>query len=224
MKNPYLVYVDFECILRKIDTCEPNNKQSFTVKMEKHEPRGFSYLVVRSDGQTYRPFTYKGKDADIIFFTWLQNHEKGMQEDEANKRPLVMTQEDWQKHRNAKECHICNKSLVKDLYCDSMAMYDPDSAKYCSQSHRRCYHQAAKNKYVPYDRRKLKDDIDQWIVNNQETCLFYADPLLVSNFKDSVRDQDHMTGRYRGAADNQCNFKLKLNPKTSPIPVTFHNL
>ena len=44
------------------------------------------------------------------------------------------------------------------------------------------------------------------------------------NFKDSVRDHDHMTGKYRGAAHNDCNFKLKLNPKTAPIPVIFHNL
>ena len=105
-----------------------------------------------------------------------------------------------------------------------MAVYDPDSEKYCGQAHRKCYHQGAKNRYVPYDRRKPKDEIDQWIANNQETCLFCADPLLVPNFKDSVRDHDHMTGRYRGAAHNECNFKLKLNPKTAPIPVIFHNL
>ena len=44
------------------------------------------------------------------------------------------------------------------------------------------------------------------------------------NFKDSVRDHDHMTGKYRGAAHKECNFKLKLNVKTMPIPVIFHNL
>ena len=33
-----------------------------------------------------------------------------------------------------------------------------------------------------------------------------------------------MTGRYRGTAHNNCNFKLKLNAKTVPIPVFFHNL
>ena len=55
MKVPYVVYADFECVLRKIDTCEP---ESFAVKMEKHEPCGFSYsLVLRSDGQTFGPFT-----------------------------------------------------------------------------------------------------------------------------------------------------------------------
>ena len=125
---------------------------------------------------------------------------------------------------NATECPICNKGLVKDLYCDSVAVYDPDSGKYCGQSHRRCYHQAAKNKYAPHDIRKPKDEIDQLIANNQETCLFCADPLLVPNLKDSVSDHDHMTGKYRGAAHNECNFKLKLNPKTAPIPVIFHNL
>ena len=224
MKVPYVVYADFECVLRKMYTCKPSNKQSFTVKTEKHEPCGFSYLVTRSDGQTFGPFKYREEDAVFVFLTWLQNHEKEMREDMANKRHLVMTREDWQKHRNATECHICNKSLVRDLYCDSMAVYDPDSGKYCGQSHRRCFHQAAKNKYVPCDRRKPKDEIDRWNPNNQETCLFSADPLLVPNFKDSVRDHDHMTGRYRGAAHNECNFKLKLSPKTAPIQVLFHNL
>ena len=78
--------------------------------------------------------------------------------------------------------------------------------------------------YAPREIRKPKDAIDQWIANNQETCLFCADPLLVPNFKDSVKDHDHVTGKYRGAAHNECNFKLKLNRKTTPIPVFFHNL
>ena len=224
MKVPYVVYADFECVLRKIDSCEPSPDASFTVKTEKHEPCGFSYMAVRSDGMNFGPFTHKGEDAVYVFLMWLQNHEREMCQDMANKRPLVMTNEDWQKYRGATESHICNKGLVKDIYCDSLAVYDPDSCKYAGQSHRKCYHQAAKNKYVPHERRKPKDEIDQWIANNQETCLFCGDSLLVPNFKDSVRDHDHITGKYREAAHNECNFKLKLNPKTAPIPVIFHNL
>ena len=143
MKVPYVVYADFECLVRKIATCEPDNKQSFTIKTEKHEPCGFSYLVVRSDGQTFGPYTYRGEDAVFVFLRWLQNHEMEMRKDMENKRPLVMRNEDWQKYRNAGECHICNKSLYKDLYLDSMEVYDPDSGKYSGQSHRRCYHKAA---------------------------------------------------------------------------------
>lgn len=58
MKEPYVVYADFECLIRKIHTCEPDSSRSFTVKTEKHEPCGFSYIAVRSDGQTFGPFTY----------------------------------------------------------------------------------------------------------------------------------------------------------------------
>ena len=97
MKVPYVVYADFECVLRQINTCEPDNKQSFTVKTEKHEPCGFSYLIKRSDGKTYGPFTYRGDDVVYVFLRYLQNHEIEMREDMANKRPLVMANEDWQK-------------------------------------------------------------------------------------------------------------------------------
>ena len=171
MKAPYAVYADFECVLKKIATCEPNNKKSFSVKTEKHEPCGFSYMIVRSDGQTFGPYTYRGEDAVYVFLTYLLNHETEMREDMANNRALVMTNQDWQKHMNATECHICNKSLFKDLFLYSMEVYDPDSGKYCGKSHRRCYHQAAKNRYAPCEIRKPKDPkdpIDQWITINQE--------------------------------------------------------
>ena len=159
MKAPYVVYADFECILRKINTCEPDNSRSFTMKTEKHEPCGFSYLIARSDWQTYGPFTYRGEDAVYKFLTSLMAHENKMGEDMTNKKPLAMTKEDGKTHRKAAECHIYNKSLYKDLYLDSMEVYDPDSGKYCGQSHRRCYHQAAK--YAPREIRKPKDAIHQ---------------------------------------------------------------
>ena len=40
----------------------------------------------------------------------------------------------------------------------------------------------------------------------------------------TVRDHCHITGKYRGASHNACNLKLRLNPKTTTIPVVFHNL
>ena len=45
----------------------------------------------------------------------------------------------------------------------------------------------------------------------------------MNNYKDSMKDHCHVTGKYRGAAHNACNLKLRLDPKT-PIPVVFHNL
>ena len=134
-----------------------------------------------------------------------------------------MTPEDWKNHKKATDCHICNKSLVKDSFLDSIPAHDPETGKYCGQSHRRCCFTAMKSFTGPRRERQPKDAIDQWIAKSQETCLFCTELLLVKNFKDSVKDHDHMTGTYRGAA-HKCNFKLKLNAKTAPIPVIFHNL
>ena len=54
--------------------------------------------------------------------------------------------------------------------------------------------------------------------------MFCAEPLLLQNRKDSVKNHCHITGKYCGAVHNECNFKLRLNAKTVPIPVVFHNL
>ena len=163
MKAPYVVYANFECVLGKISSCEQNNKRSFTMKTEKHEPCGFSYMVVRSDGATFGPFIQRREDAVFVFLLWLQNHEREMREDMANERPPVMTNEDWQKHRNVTNCHICNKSLIKDLFLDSISVHYSDSGKYCRQSHRRNCFMAMKRFTGPKRERTAKDEIDQWI-------------------------------------------------------------
>ncbi|XP_065196577.1 uncharacterized protein LOC135828072 [Sycon ciliatum] len=41
---------------------------------------------------------------------------------------------------------------------------------------------------------------------------------------DRVRDHDHVTGRFRGAAHSECNLKLQIHPAHQVVPVFFHNL
>jgi len=74
---------------------EPSPQESFTVKTEKHEPCGFAYIIVRSDGVLYGPFNYRGEDSAFVFLNWLQQHERQIRTEIENKRPLVMTDEDW---------------------------------------------------------------------------------------------------------------------------------
>ena len=58
--------------------------------------------------------------------------------------------------------------------------------------------------------------------NTATTCHICLQDLDLAG--DSVRDQCHITGQYRGAAHNACNLKLRLNPKTTVVPVVFHYL
>ena len=56
MKAPYVIYADFECLLHKIQGCERSSQdESYTDKTEQHEPCGFAYEVLRSDGESRGP-------------------------------------------------------------------------------------------------------------------------------------------------------------------------
>ena len=213
---------------RKIHRCErkPQIKKSYTEKTEQHEACGYSYMVVRSDGEVLEPKVYRGENAVGMFLSDILQEEMTIRESLATPKPLLMTAEDWEKHKNSTECHICEKSLIKDLFLDSIPVYDQDTGSYCSQSHKGCYYVALKKmEFIgPERERKERDKIDQWIANNQETCLFCAEPLLKQNHKDPVKDHCHITGTYRGAAHSACNKKLRINPKMDPILVVFHNL
>jgi len=135
-----------------------------------------------------------------------------------------MTWKDWENFKRAADCHVCNKSLIKDEFLDSIPVWDHDTGRYCGQSHKGCYYAALKEIKFVGPKREIKEKIDQWIAKNQETCLLCAEPLLKQNFRDAVKDHCHITGRYRGAAHSECNKKLRINPKTDKIPVVFHNL
>ena len=42
--------------------------------------------------------------------------------------------------------------------------------------------------------------------------------------EEPVRDQCHLTGKYRGSAHKKCNLKLQISAEKIKIPVIFHNL
>jgi len=205
MKAQFVVYADFESLIKKIHGCA--KKDQATLKTEVHEPCGFSYIIVRSDGETYGPFVYRGENAVQVFLTWLQSHEKLMR-GELIPKPIVMTEEDWIKFKAATECHICNESLVKADFIDAFDVYDPNTGKYCGQSHRRCYFNAMRGFEGPMMKRKPKGG-------------YCHKTLQVNNYRHAVKDHCHITGKYRGVAYNACNLKLRLKPKTIPIPVIF---
>lgn len=228
MKVPFVINVGFEALVRKIHSCEREDgkKACYTKKTEHHEACGFAYTIVRSDGAATQPVVYRGENAVGMFLSEIVKEETKISESLAIPQPLVMTAEDWEKHKNATECHICSKSLLKDSFLDSIPVCDHDTGRYCGQSHKRGYYAAMKKMdFVgPKRERKERDKIDKWVAKNQETCLFCAEPFLKTNYEDSVKDHCHITGRYRGAAHNSCNFKLRIKPKEDAIPVVFHNL
>ena len=120
MKTPYVIYADFEALVRKIHHCERAKgiKASYMEKTEQHDACGYSFMDVRSDGEVARTKVYRGKHQVGTFLSDILQEETKIKESLATPKPLVMTAEDWEKHKNVTECHICDKSLIKDFFLD----------------------------------------------------------------------------------------------------------
>ena len=58
---------------------------------------------------------------------------------------------------------------------------------------------------------------DEEIYNNSQICWICKEKLNA----DKLRDHCHVTGKFRGAAHNKCNSKLRIPRK---LPIIFHNL
>jgi len=46
MHVPIVVYADFECLTKPIESCKPNSEHSYTEQYQKHEPSGFCFNIV----------------------------------------------------------------------------------------------------------------------------------------------------------------------------------
>ena len=42
LKVPFTIYLDLECILKKVQSCQSNPEKSYTEKIARHEPSGWS--------------------------------------------------------------------------------------------------------------------------------------------------------------------------------------
>ena len=83
MKVPYVIYADFEALVRKIPGCErgsESKQKSYTEKTERHETCGFSFTVVRSDGAATQPVVYRGENAVKTFLNQLLQVETQIRE------------------------------------------------------------------------------------------------------------------------------------------------
>ena len=243
MKAPYVIYADFEALVKKIQVRERDpekyKNKSYTEKTEWHEACGYSFVVVRSDGKVTGPFVYRGKNSVRTFLKSLTMVKDKIREQLAQVEPLAMTKEDWHDYKTATNCHICEKNLVKENFLDSMPVFTKveKESKYQGQYHKRCFYNKRKEMTEEYDQMgcltekefetiilKKPGQEDREEAEKQTDCYLCKKPLQHEKYRDSVKDNCHLTGKYRGAAHSVCNAKLRINPKTHQIPVVFHNL
>lgn len=113
LQAPFVIYADFEAVTEKVDSCKPNDNDSYTEAYQKHTDCGFSYKVVCCYDDKYsKPAQiYRGENAVCKFMEKIIDEVKYCRNTIKYKfnKPIKMTPADEETFKQATECHICGK-------------------------------------------------------------------------------------------------------------------
>lgn len=153
IRHPFVIYADFESTLKKIDSVQPDPKESYTMDINKHIPNSFCVYTKCEVDKYSKLKTYNGSQTARAFVSYLTEEVKRIYDIMKKNTPMNLTARQKAEYYNACNCYVCHQPFTKE--------------------------------------------------NNK------------------VRDHNHLTGEFRGAAHWKCNLKIR-NP--SFVPVFIHNL
>ena len=197
-KAPFVIYADFESLIKPLQSCNPDPNQSYTNKHHLHKPISFSYYiksfnesVYKSKKESYIQEKEEGPDAMLEFI-------KGLEEDvrkiaNLENKDMIFTEEDKQKFIKASDCWICGEYLGNDRVRDHCHF----TGRYRGPAHNRCNLKYSKQNNISvffhnlagYDShlfiKKLgftEGDIE-CIPNNEEKYISFTKTIKVGTYK-----------------------------------------
>ncbi|KAJ8949419.1 hypothetical protein NQ318_007519 [Aromia moschata] len=116
LEVPFVVYADFESVLKPIDTCEPNPQYSYTNRTFRHEPYSFAYIIKCSYNDSLSKFElYRGANAASVFVNKIENDLTRIYENYL--KPIIpmehLTREKEYDLNRAEACGICEKPFLE---------------------------------------------------------------------------------------------------------------
>ena len=110
-KAPFIIYVDLECIIEKIDGCKNNSENSSTTKVSKHIPSGFPMSTISSFRSIENKYdVYRGKDSMKKFCESLREPAVNII-DFKKKKMKLLKKEQQGSYENEKICYICKEKF-----------------------------------------------------------------------------------------------------------------
>jgi len=159
----------------------------------------FCYYIKYSNGDYKSPVSYIGLDAAKVFVKMLQEEAIEIKKIYDQKFEMNdLTEEEEEMYNDSNTCHICERNLNE---------LPPAVEKQIN---------VLKN-YILFakDNDDMIEKLKDW-KDELRKCL-----QMVHTNKTKVRDHDHLTGKFRGAAHSYCNLNYR-NPNF--VPVFIHNL
>ena len=145
-RAPFVIYADFESLLKPLETCKPDPNKSYTHKYNKHEPVSFVYYiksfnesVYKSQLRSYVKENEEYPDTIDVFINWLEEDVKIISE--LGNKEMIITAEEQEQFNQASNCWICEKLLnlddrVRD-HCHFTGRYRGAACNRCNLKYRK---------------------------------------------------------------------------------------
>ena len=146
---PHIIYADLECLLRTIESCQPNPNDSYILKRNVHIPSGYALHLVRYYDQNLMTH-YRGTDCMQTFVRAI----KAMAMMIANikeRRPIRLTDDEMDSYNRSKYCHICKRTFSKEEPNHNYQKVRDHcyyTGKYRGTAHRKCSKDNSKEKEI----------------------------------------------------------------------------
>ena len=120
-KVPFIIYADFECFIKPIQSCDPDPKnhdgteRSYTKQYQNHEPSSFCYYIKCFDDEVYEQklVSYTGDDAAKKVVEML---EEGIREiTSIPEKKMIFGKEEKERFDEETKCWICNGEYDDDV-------------------------------------------------------------------------------------------------------------
>ncbi|XP_022783261.1 uncharacterized protein LOC111324042 [Stylophora pistillata] len=206
MVMPFVIYADFESIIKPLHTVQPNHEICYTEKKQKHIPGSFCYFVKCSFDDRHSKlveYTAKSEDEDVaqIFFDMLQEEAKAIYKNHPAKE-MFFTDRDAVIFENATCCWLCEEDSKKeDMKVRNHCHY---TGKFRGAAHNSCNLRFRRLKFTPvvfhnltnYDAHLFiknlgvsEGDIN-CIPNNEEKYISFTKSIVVDKFFDKKKEKD----------------------------------
>ena len=129
-KVPFMMYTDFEAILKPIQGSSPDSKGPYTKEVSQHIPSGFCVYSKFVYGQVKDPLRiYRGEDCVEKFCDHIKQEAHSLYYMFPERPMDHLTKEQWTQYKRVSKCHICYKPFnskdpkVRDHHCHYNGKY-----------------------------------------------------------------------------------------------------
>lgn len=197
---PFVIYADFETLLKPIDTVTPSPDKPFTVKTCEHVPYSFAYYIKCLHDDSLSKFElYRGPDAPRIFLERLERDVHNLYHNHLKivKPMLELDRDQILNFETATACSICENPFTPDDSNSTVRDHCHLTGNYRGAAHNACnlnfkipnfvpifFHNLGYDNHLFVKELALHNEQLDVIAQNKEKYVSFSKHMLVDEIEE----------------------------------------